>query len=76
MCHNIFFLEHARELRIIILRERKVRNGPQYNAQTRQSQIIVKLNFSFPCFAMLIKLIVNNAPYLKLYLDCRGAIKK
>jgi hypothetical protein len=31
-----FFLERAGVLRIIILRERKVRNGPQYNAQTRQ----------------------------------------
>lgn len=30
------------------------------------SQIIVKLNFSFSPFAMIIKLIINNAPHLKL----------
>ena len=29
-----FFLEHAGELRIIILKERKVRNGPKYKAVT------------------------------------------
>lgn len=28
------FLEHAGELRVIILKERKVRNGPKYKALT------------------------------------------
>jgi hypothetical protein len=30
----VFFLERAGELRIIILKERKVRNGPKYNTTT------------------------------------------
>jgi hypothetical protein len=33
-----FFLEHAGELRIIILKERKVRNGPKYNAITGKNK--------------------------------------
>jgi hypothetical protein len=31
---HFFFLEHAGELRVIILKERKVRNGPKYKALT------------------------------------------
>jgi hypothetical protein len=34
----LFFLEHAGELRIIILKERKVRNGPKYNAITGKNK--------------------------------------
>lgn len=37
------------------------------------SQIIVKLNFSFPPLAMIILLIVNNAPHLKLYSEYQNA---
>jgi hypothetical protein len=35
---TFFFLEHAGELRIIILKERKVRNGPKYNAITGKNK--------------------------------------
>jgi hypothetical protein len=35
---HVFFLEHAGELRIIILKERKVRNGPKYNAKQAKNK--------------------------------------
>jgi hypothetical protein len=34
----LFFLEYAGELCIIILKERKVRNGPKYNAITGKNK--------------------------------------
>jgi hypothetical protein len=37
-CRAFFFLEHAGELRIIILKERKVRNGPKYKAITGKNK--------------------------------------
>jgi hypothetical protein len=53
VCYEIrfFFLERAGELRIIILKERKVRSGPQYNAITgkktkeKQTKPILISNF-------------------------------
>jgi hypothetical protein len=38
LANLLFFLEHAGELRIIILKERNVRNEPKYNAKQTKSK--------------------------------------
>jgi hypothetical protein len=53
---HVFFLERAGELRIIILKERKVRSGSQYNTITgtkRHRKQPEKIIFLTPTFTAL-----------------------